>query len=1053
MYEGIIEALLRLFAINTNFHDKVLTESSYSLVDSYLKENFNRELVEKYQGLYQQYINYYHLERREIFYEEKGAGKKAINEEYILKICKDIVVQFDLHTRIMMIVQLLNFIHKKEGIDPADLQTLHIVSNGLKIKPREYENLLNFGIHTISKVKDKSCLFVVDGNESYKDKEIKHLHREKMQVELDLIRISSTNTLIFKYCGPRNLYLNGHRLAQRRLYVFPQGGILKTSRITPIYYSSVMTRFIQRTGKPLIVFNAENIEYKFSKKSYGLHPLSFQERSGDLVGIIGGSGTGKTTLLNVLNGKLKPDNGTITINGYDLHEPQNEDLLKGVIGYVPQDDLLLEELTVYKNLEYNARFCFGDLSDEQIKDKIEQTLTDFDLVEARDLVVGNPLKKILSGGQRKRLNIALELMREPSILFVDEPTSGLSSADSEKVMHLFKRQCLKGKLVFANIHQPASDLYKMFDRIIVMDKGGRVIFFGNPMDAITYFKNQANYINPDESECLTCGNVKTEQPLRIIEARMVDPFGKIIRKRKFSPRDWYQNYKEKIEPNVIDFMKKNPMKKEKLPDVNFKIPDWLKQLKLFLKRDFDSKKSNKQYLGIALLEAPLLAIILGFFSKYSEDGQYLLSHNDNIPAYLFMSVVVALFIGLSISAEEIFKDRKILKREEFLDLSRGAYLTSKILMLFLISAIQMLTFVIIGHYMLEIPDLTFSTWAILFTTACFANALGLNLSAGLNTAVTIYIMIPFLLVPQLLLSGVIVDFNKMHHSLSSYTKTPIIGDIMTSRWSYEALAVNMVKNNGYRETIFDAEVEKNDLSFKTFYLIPEINKYLYSYNAFVEKGNLEDAQTLIHLLNNSYNDLFQDMKSAPDSVKSALAHVGQDAYEWKDTKILSDYLDLAKTHYQEEYKAISSELEKKHNSLVKRFDTQDELIHFRDIHTNKKLEVIVRDKYSMHKTFVAENRIYQGDEPIFRKPALNNGRAHFYAPFKKIGSLEIGTVTFNIIFIWFMTFLLMLALYFDLLRKALKFVEDWRMQRQEEIRDKLLSHHSISPHKSKPNKQ
>ena len=230
-------------------------------------------------------------------------------------------------------------------------------------------------------------------------------------------------------------------------------------------------------------------------------------------------------------------------------------------------------------------------------------------------MVGSPLKKILSGGQRKRLNIALELMREPSILFVDEPTSGLSSADSEKVMYLLKKQCLKGKLVFANIHQPSSDIYKLFDRMMAMDKGGRVVFFGNPMDAIVYFKNQANYVNPDESECLSCGNVKTEQPLRIIETRMVNPFGKSIRRRKISPEDWYERYKKHVEPRVLDFMITNPVEKEVFPDVYLEVPDWFKQVKLLIKRDFATKRSNKQYLAIALLEAPLLALILGYMAE------------------------------------------------------------------------------------------------------------------------------------------------------------------------------------------------------------------------------------------------------------------------------------------------------------------------------------------------------------------------------------------------------------------------------------------------------
>ena len=1038
MYEGIIDTLIKLFAIVTDFRRNLSVESS-ELVESYLKENFNRELVDKYMVLYRNFVSYYHVENRSLFYEDEGVGNRFVNKEYLQDICDSIADHFDLNTRFMIVSQLLNFINRAEGVNIDDLKLVNVVARGLKIDPQEYDNLYRFFLFSIDKVKDKSCLFVVNGNEEYHDKQINHLYRENQQVELELIRIQSTNTLFFKYWGPRNLYLNGHRLAPNRLYIFPPGGILKTSRIIPIYYSSVMSRFIQEKGKPRIVLNAENIEYRFSKRVYGLHPLSFQERSGDLVGILGGSGVGKTTLLNVLNGKLKPSGGKITINGYDLHDPENEDILKGVIGYVPQDDLLLEELTVYQNLEFNARFCFGNMSDEQIENIIQQTLVDFDLVEACDLVVGNPMKKILSGGQRKRLNIALELMREPSILFVDEPTSGLSSADSEKVLYLLKRQCLKGRLVFANIHQPSSDIYKLFDRMIVMDKGGRVIFFGNPMEAITYFKHQANYVNPDESECMACGNVKTEQPLRIIEARMVDPFGKSIRRRKIAPEEWYQQYREKVEPRVLDFMQTNPVKEEKFPEVIFKTPGWFRQLQLFVMRDFASKKSNRQYLGIALLEAPILAVILGFFSKFSDAGRYLFSENDNIPAFLFMSVVVALFIGLSISAEEIFKDRKIRKREEFLDLSRGAYFASKILMLFALSAIQVLSFVLIGHYMLEIHQLTFSTWAILFSTACFANLLGLNLSAGLDSAVAIYILIPLMLVPQLLLSGVIVDFNKMHYSLSSYDRTPLIGDVMVSRWSYEALAVNFYMNNPYRELVFDEEVAKNDIGFKAYYWLPEVNRYLKSYLYDWKNNDIEEARLLEPVLKNSFQDLSRDVIPANDSVSLAIAAIGNEPFSVTNGVVLKNYVEKAKADYQKRYETAASALDEKFDLMLSRFGGDPEkLLDFKNRYVNKKLETLVRDKYSLHKLYVSNNRIYQGDEPVYRRPVYSNGAAHFYASCKYLEKWRIETPLFNILVIWIFSGVLAVALYFDLLRKIIAYVDRWRLTRQAELRDRIF---------------
>ena len=171
---------------------------------------------------------------------------------------------------------------------------------------------------------------------------------------------------------------------------------------------------------------------------------------------------------------------------------------------------MLEELTVRQNLYYNAKLCLDNNTEEQINKVVDEVLHDLDLYEIKDLKVGKPLNKVISGGQRKRVNIALELIREPSVLFVDEPTSGLSSVDSEMVMNLLREQVFKGKLVIVNIHQPSSNLYKMFDRIIFMDKGGYQIFYGNPSEAVVYFKTKSNHANANEDQCPKCGNREFE---------------------------------------------------------------------------------------------------------------------------------------------------------------------------------------------------------------------------------------------------------------------------------------------------------------------------------------------------------------------------------------------------------------------------------------------------------------------------------------------------------------------------------------------------------------
>jgi ABC-type multidrug transport system, ATPase component len=179
-----------------------------------------------------------------------------------------------------------------------------------------------------------------------------------------------------------------------------------------------------------------------------------------------------------------PSSGSLTINGVDIYK--NRDKIKGLMGYVSQDDVLIEDLTVYENLYYNAKLCFSNYSPFRLRLKVLKVLRSLGLYAIRNMRVGSPVNKKISGGQRKRLNIGLELIREPSILFLDEPTSGLSSHDSENIVDLLKELTIKGKLIYVVIHQPSSDIFKMFDQLLILDTGGYLIYNGNPIESLNY---------------------------------------------------------------------------------------------------------------------------------------------------------------------------------------------------------------------------------------------------------------------------------------------------------------------------------------------------------------------------------------------------------------------------------------------------------------------------------------------------------------------------------------------------------------------------------------
>ncbi len=353
-------------------------------------------------------------------------------------------------------------------------------------------------------------------------------------------------------------------------------------------------------------------------------------------------------------------------------------------------------------------------------------------------------------------------------------------------------------------------------------------YYGNPVESVIYFKTLDAQINSTVGECPSCGNVNPELIFNIIETQVVDEFGKYTDKRKVKPTEWAEKFTQKHPISSIPEVKEPPHK-------NLQRPGLLRQFAIYFTRDLKSKLANRQYVQLTLLEAPILGFIFSFIIRYIPDPNskvYIFSENENIPIYIFMSLIVALFLGLTISAEEIFRDRKILKRERFLNLSRTSYLSAKIVLLIFISAVQAILFLLIANPILGIKGMLFQYWMAFFATAFCANMLGLNISASFNSAITIYIVIPLLIIPMMVLSGAMFPFDKLNRKIGSVDKVPVIAELMPTRWTYEALMVSQFKDNLYSklkynehgETYYILQKKISQADFNKDQRIPELKK-------------------------------------------------------------------------------------------------------------------------------------------------------------------------------------------------------------------------------------
>ena len=432
MSESILKALMLLFAIIARPVTGDEPEGSdYSdrrrVVEEFLKNQLNQELVTEYLKVFDYYYNLYQEKQSEKSKSKKRTSSSSVR---VLKICSQINEELIQQQKVVVLIRLLEFVKPEEGeVTEQEMAFISTVSETFYIPETEFTLLRDFVLNPFEQILPHPNILVVNNDKHYEKLGIKHIYSENILDEIKIVFVESANILFLRYKGNHELYLNGHLVQNDKIFVLNNGSSIRNSKIKPIYFSDIVGRFAQDKIKEKIVFDVQGIEFRFKSGKTGLHHMSFTEESGHLVGIMGASGAGKSTLLNVLNGSEAPSLGKVCINGIDIHNQKN--LVEGQIGFVSQDDLLIEELTVYQNLYFNAKLCFDNYNSEELDEAVNKMLMSLGLYEIKDMKVGSPLNKKISGGQRKRLNIALELIREPAILFLDEPTSGLSSRDSE----------------------------------------------------------------------------------------------------------------------------------------------------------------------------------------------------------------------------------------------------------------------------------------------------------------------------------------------------------------------------------------------------------------------------------------------------------------------------------------------------------------------------------------------------------------------------------------------------------------------------------------------
>ena len=592
-------------------------------------------------------------------------------------------------------------------------------------------------------------------------------------------------------------------------------------------------RIIEEERNIIRSLEVSEVTHRFSNNEIGLEGISFAVTRGELVCVMGASGSGKSTLLKVLAGQLQPTSGQVVLNGQSLY-PQL-DQLKRYISYIPQEDAFDEHLTIGENLQFAAAIRSPHLSRRDRMRRLEGKLIELGLGERRDAVVGSAVKKTLSGGERKRLNIGLDMIGMSDVYLFDEPTSGLSSKDSEHVIEII-RSMAHNKIIIVTIHQPSSKLFQMFHKAILLDKGGRLVFFGTPSDMLRYFAEaeHQHQFGAELGACPSCGTTRPEFIFDVLETPLRDLSGDIIYEennrgqlvaaRRYSPEFWRDKYEAF---RLIQDVKQVSLRKERVaplpaaPAQKKRAPirwhdEWT-QFRTLLRRSFISKLRNRANVIITLGVAPVLALLIATILRYSDSGKYDFASAYHIPTYLFLSLIVAMFLGLTNSADDIIRDRVVLQRERNLSVRLPYYVISKTLTLGIFALVQCVLFVLIGNYVLQIRGMFWIYLAIVFITAMGGVSLGLLVSSLVADPKTAANIVPLVLIPQIIMGGALIKYEDMNRNLAlvyalthwfkehptqdhakkmeSKLQVPFVCQFIAMRWSYEELVVAQAKLN------------------------------------------------------------------------------------------------------------------------------------------------------------------------------------------------------------------------------------------------------------------
>ena len=484
--------------------------------------------------------------------------------------------------------------------------------------------------------------------------------------------------------------------------------------------------------------------------------IDFSLQRGEMACILGPSGSGKSTLLSMLAGHLEPSFGSIFYNNERL-TPQSSNLRRH-IAFIPREDILDEAMTVQEHFYQASVVRRPRLSHADRLRRVSTVLNFVGIGHLADRTVGRAGERTISDGERTRLNLSLDLTGTSEVFLIDEPISGLSSGDAERVIETLENMA-EGKILICTLHRPAQTLLNRFKKVMVLDTHGQMAFWGSPQEMVNYFRNAAREMRLRiPREAIAAGGA--DYVFEVLDA----PFRRVGSRQRENPNLWQERFeKNSYAARNKENAEEVEISRRSIPKAKPRSPMELWRIfLLWISRTLLARVRSRMGLYAMLLEGPVLAALIAGTLRASTEAPYTFYKSLHVTEYLFLSLVLAMFFGLTDAACEILRDRPLLRRESNYKLFTPGYLTAKVLVLTAIAGVQCGLYLLIGNAILGIHYMFWEHFSVMMLTAFIGISLSLMVSAFVRTERVALNIVPLLLVPQILLAGALIRFEEMN---------------------------------------------------------------------------------------------------------------------------------------------------------------------------------------------------------------------------------------------------------------------------------------------------